>query len=81
MTKKISKRPHRRLDQLDPGLQLAIKAAGGTITALADKLGIRPQAVAQWDMIPHGRILEVERVTGIDRRRLRPDMFIRSRVS
>jgi hypothetical protein len=79
---KVKKQPRswRHAEQLEPGLRLAVEAAGGTITALADLLGIRPQAVAQWDGIPTGRILEIEKVTGVDRAKLRPDLYKRRRA-
>ena len=83
MTKTLKKRPAKRHwrwrqpEQLDPGLRLAVAAAGGSMTHLAAMLGIRPQAVAQWDVIPIGRVIDVERETGIEREKLRPDMYPR----
>lgn len=55
-------------------LERVVKQAGGRI-ALADKLGIKPQAVSQWDKVPALRVLDVERITGISRHELRPDVF------
>ncbi len=51
-----------------------IKLAGGT-AELARKLGIRSQAVSQWTRIPVMRVLDVERLTKISRKRLRPDVY------
>ena len=35
----------------------------GTKTALANALGIRPQAVYQWEKVPPRRALEIEKIT------------------
>ena len=56
------------------GLKAAIDAAGG-VRSLARLLGITHQAIAQWDQVPAERMLEIERVTGIARERLRPDLY------
>lgn len=54
---------------------------GWTPARLARALaGITPQAISQWRQVPAERVLEVERVTGIARETLRPDLaaiFIR----
>lgn len=52
----------------------AIEAAGGT-TVLADKLGITQPSVSQWGKIPVERVLDIERLTGIPRHDLRPDIY------
>ena len=51
----------------------AIKAAGG-VQALAEALRITPASVAEWPRVPIKRLVDVERVTGIDRAELRPDL-------
>jgi DNA-binding transcriptional regulator YdaS (Cro superfamily) len=56
------------------GLKVAIEAVGG-VRELARLLGITHQAIAQWDRVPAERMLEIERVTGIARERLRPDLY------
>lgn len=53
----------------------AVIAVSGSMTALAEHLGITPQAVARWRHVPAARCLDVERLTGISRHRLRPDIF------
>ena len=55
-------------------LKRAIKSAG-SVSGLAEKLGISTQAVWQWKDIPLGRIADVHRVTGIPHEELRPDVF------
>jgi DNA-binding transcriptional regulator YdaS (Cro superfamily) len=41
---------------------------------LAASLKITPGALSQWNQVPHDRVLDVERVTGISRHELRPDL-------
>lgn len=42
---------------------------------LAQALGITHGAVSQWSRVPTDRVLDVERITGISRHVLRPDVF------
>jgi TorA maturation chaperone TorD len=58
----------------DPGLEEAIRAAGG-IGALARGLGITQPSVSAWRQIPAQRVLEIEALTGISRTVLRPDLY------
>lgn len=58
----------------DAGLEAAIRAAG-SMSALAQSLGITVQSVAQWRAVPLERVVEVERATGVSRVVLRPDFF------
>lgn len=48
-----------------------------TQIALAELFGVKPPAVSKWERkrIPAERVLEVERLTGIPRHRLRPDLY------
>lgn len=58
-------------------IQAAIDKAGGTVR-LAEKLGARQSLVSMWKnrgRIPAERVLEVERLTGVSRHQLRPDVF------
>ncbi|NIN69157.1 MAG: hypothetical protein GTO63_31610 [Anaerolineae bacterium] len=55
-------------------LRLAIKMAGGP-TKLAEALGITQGAVSQWKRCPAERCADVEKLTGISREALRPDVF------
>jgi DNA-binding transcriptional regulator YdaS (Cro superfamily) len=55
----------------------AINLAGGQ-SALARRLGIRPQAVQKWyanGVVPPLRVLAVEAATGVSRKALRPDIY------
>lgn len=49
----------------------------GSQTGLADALGISPQAVGAWRLrkIPAERVLDIERITGVPRTVLRPDLY------
>jgi DNA-binding transcriptional regulator YdaS (Cro superfamily) len=53
----------------------------GRRAALARRLKITHAAVRQWDLrrIPALRVLAVERLTGISRHSLRPDLYPRGR--
>lgn len=42
---------------------------------LAQELGITHGAISQWSQVPSERVLDVERITGISRHELRPDVF------
>jgi len=55
-------------------LKRAIMAVGG-LAGLAEPLGISMQAVSQWDEVPPLRVLAVERVSGVPRHELRPDLY------
>lgn len=58
------------------GLQEAKQAVNGnTGLSRALKCGITPQAIAQWKHVPADRVLRVEKVTGVPRHRLRPDLY------
>lgn len=52
-------------------------AAVGSQQALAQALGITQQALSQWKLrrVPAERVLDVERITGIPRHDLRPDIY------
>jgi DNA-binding transcriptional regulator YdaS (Cro superfamily) len=59
---------------MEKGARQAIQAAGGR-KALARLLGISKQAVQKWTRVPADRIIDVERVTGVPREKLRPDLY------
>ncbi len=54
----------------------AIEIAGGP-AALGAGLGIRSQAISQWTQAPVTRVLDIERLTGVSRFDLRPDIYPR----
>ena len=47
----------------------------GLKSRLARELGVTYSAVSQWRVVPALRVIEVERVTGISRHVLRPDIY------
>lgn len=55
-------------------VQKAIESAGG-ITKLAHELGVRHQTFYSWKRVPAERVLEIERITGVPRHELRPDLY------
>jgi DNA-binding transcriptional regulator YdaS (Cro superfamily) len=57
------------------GIDLIRSQPKGTIARIAKEAGIRASAVSMWTRIPVNRLAAVERVTGISRNRLRPDIF------
>lgn len=65
-----------RHDQMLSALERAKAAVKGN-TGLARALtgDITPQAISQWKKVPAERVLDVERVTGVPRNELRPDIY------
>lgn len=58
----------------DPGLKAAI-AAVGSQAKLGAAFGITAQAVSLWRRVPAERVVDVEKLTGIPRHVLRPDLY------
>lgn len=48
--------------------------AGGR-NFLAKKLGIEGPAISQWKAVPPRHVLIVERLTGVSRHKIRPDIY------
>jgi len=62
------------LNPRSPGLLRAVDAAG-SYAALAKALNKTRAGVWQWKKVPAERVLAVERVTGVSRHELRPDLY------
>lgn len=55
----------------------AIEKAGGS-ASLARKLNINRASVHEWKKnrhVPAGRVLSIEKITGVSRHELRPDLY------
>lgn len=52
----------------------AVEAVGG-VTRMAEAIGVTRSAVSQWPRVPVERVLDVERISGIPRHELRPDIY------
>lgn len=52
-----------------------IRTQRGLISWLAPRLGVTQSAVSMWERVPAERALEIERLTGIPRHLLRPDLW------
>lgn len=67
------------METRDPALERAIESAGGPaelarfITEHHTK--ITAQAICDWKRCPPGRVLVVERASGVPRHELRPDIY------
>lgn len=67
----------RVLDMNANPIKQAIEKSGG-VAELSRALNITYEAVRQWDernTIPAGRVIEVERISGVSRHLLRPDIY------
>ena len=56
------------------GLQLAIDVAG-SITGLARLVGVTQASVSGWKRVPAQRVIQIEALTCVHRRVLRPDLY------
>lgn len=54
-------------------IETAAKKNGG-IVALAAALGVRHQTLYSWKQVPPEHVLTLERLTGVSRHKLRPDL-------
>lgn len=52
------------------------KPVGGVV-ALSLKLGLCRASVSAWKIVPAEHILAVERITGVPREQIRPDLYVK----
>jgi DNA-binding transcriptional regulator YdaS (Cro superfamily) len=57
----------------DPPLQRLIAVYG--VRPLARLLDIKGPSIANWKKIPAERVVQIEAATGINRKKLRPDLY------
>jgi DNA-binding transcriptional regulator YdaS (Cro superfamily) len=57
-----------------PPLQQAVAKAGG-LRALARQLHITHVAIMQWERVPPPHVMRIEKLTGVARSVLRPDIY------
>lgn len=57
-------------------VERAAEKVGG-LTKLASGLGIKHQAFYSWATVPAERVIPIERLTGISRHDIRPDLYPR----
>ncbi|AEG52542.1 transcriptional regulator [Sinorhizobium meliloti] len=55
-------------------VETAAEKAGG-IVSLARELGIKHNALYSWNRVPAEHVLKFERITGVSRHKIRPDVF------
>jgi DNA-binding transcriptional regulator YdaS (Cro superfamily) len=58
----------------ETALDRAVRLVGGQ-AKFARLIGVTAQAVSQWDEVPPLRVIEVERISGVSRSELRPDLY------
>lgn len=56
------------------GMEL-LRAKRGLLAQVARALGLTKAAVGRWERVPAERVVAVERITGISRKLLRPDLY------
>lgn len=52
-----------------------LNEARGRRLSLASDLNISSSAISMWERVPAERVLDVERITGVSRHDLRPDLY------
>jgi DNA-binding transcriptional regulator YdaS (Cro superfamily) len=62
---------------MDKAITAAVEKAGGW-RPLARSLGIKVQSLQNWRKIPAERVLQIEKITGLRRELLRPDIYPRN---
>lgn len=60
---------------MDKQLIREVAAKVGGVVALSRALGLSRAAVGLWQRVPPEHVLDVERLTGVSRHELRPDVF------
>ena len=64
-------------DQRPPPIVMKAAEKVGGLSELARKLGISHTAFYRWTVVPSIRVLSIEKLTGVSRHDLRPDLYPR----
>lgn len=54
-----------------------IREKRGLLAKIAHGLGLTRASVVKWEKVPAERVVDIERITGIRRELLRPDLYAR----
>lgn len=57
------------------GIDLLREAGVTNVAELAHRMGLKRQTLYQWERVPERHILTIERLTGIPRHLIRPDLY------
>jgi DNA-binding transcriptional regulator YdaS (Cro superfamily) len=52
-----------------------LRAQRGLCAKVAHGLGLTRASVVKWQRVPAERVVEIERISGIPREKLRPDLY------
>jgi len=55
-------------------IKVAIEKAG-SVKALAELVGVKPQAISQWRRVPVEHVRAIAGLTGLPKHQIRPDVF------
>jgi len=64
-------------DQRPPAIVHEAALRIGGLSELARRLGIKHTAFYRWTLVPPTRVLKIEKITGVSRHDLRPDLYPR----
>ena len=62
------------MEDKSEALKRAVAKVGGQ-ASFARAIGVTAQAVSQWNEVPPLRVIAVERISGVSRHDLRPDLY------
>lgn len=65
------------IQPMSDNLKFRIRSSGKKLAEVAEAMGVDKSSVTRWtqNRVPAERVLEMERITGIPRHELRPDIF------
>lgn len=70
----MAKNPSKEITGIE-ALRSGLAEQGKSLSWLAGELSITRGAISQWDVVPAERVIEIERITNINRIVLRPDLY------